>query len=521
MPRTSFIRQKPRAAALCVLMSLGLALAGCADNALKRAPKSPSEPWRPSEDTRPALLPLEETSAHPGTPPHRDYTVPANPEASVLTPPPQLVAGASYDLPALIDIAARNNPQTRIAWEQARQAALAVGMAEATYLPTLTATVIGGVQRVRTPLPDNITGMDAFTTTVNGVVPALLVEWLLFDFGGRKAGVEAAEHTSFAANIAFTGAHQRVIYEVTIAYYRYGAAQARERAAEKALTNSRLIQDAAERRNDQGLGTTVQVAQARQQVAQSNLRLVEARGARRDAYQALLAAMGVSPMTEIMVDDVADRSLPETIAEPTEAMIATALSQRPDVLAAYSRLKTSEASIRAAEAAFRPKIYLGGMAAADNASFSVSGLPGVGQQATSSGVLVGMAVPIFTGGLTRARVAEAKSLSESADQVFRQTQDAAAREIVMASDTLRTAIAAHTAANDLSEAAAITYDAALTAYRSGVGTITDATAADSALLDAWQAEADAHAAALVAASTFAFSLGKMTSNEAPARALGR
>ncbi|MEW5425243.1 TolC family protein, partial [Amorphus sp. 3PC139-8] len=505
----------------CLLCSVGVAVAvaGCADNALKLAPTSPSEPWTPSETVGSSLLPegrRDESRAASSGP--REFAVPANPAAGVLEPPPQLVAGKTYELPELIDIAARNNPQTRIAWERARQAALAVGMTEATFLPTLTATVIGGAQQVRTPLPDNITGIDSFTTTVNGVVPALLVEWLVFDFGQRRANADMARHNSFAANVDFTGAHQQVIYEVTTAYYRYGATQAQERAAEQALRNSRLIQDAADSRMARGIGTSVEVAQARQQVAQSKLRLVEAQGERRDAYQGLLAAMGVSPMTKIKVGDVAGRRLPRSVGEPTEQMIEAALAQRPDVLAAYSRLKASEAGIRAAEAEFRPKVYLSGIAAQDKTNFSVSGLPGVGQQSTSAGVLLGVAIPIYSGGLRKAQLEEAKSLSKTAEQAFTQTQDAAAREIVIAGDTLRTALASYTAASELTAAADVTYDAALESYRNGVGTITDATAADTGLLDARQAQADAHAASLVAASTLAFSLGKMTSQNAPDRA---
>jgi len=514
------LRRAPAVRSCLAALALVGLLSGCADNALKLAPASPSEPWSPSADTGPALLPAGDDAQPPRTG-SRDFIAPPDPAAAVLDPPPQLQAGHTYQLPELIDIAARNNPRTRIAWEEARQAALAVGMTEATFLPTITATVIGGAQKVRTPLPDNITGIDSFTTTTEGVVPAVLVEWLLFDFGQRRANADVARQNSFAANVAFTGAHQRVIYEVAAAYYRYGAAQARERAAAQALRNSRLIDDAARSRKQRGLGTSVEVAQARQQVAQSKLRVVEAQGARRDAYQGLLAAMGVSPMTEIRVGDVASRRLPRSVGEPTEEMIRAALAQRPDVLAAYSRMKASEAGIRASEADFMPKVYLSGIAAHNDTSFSVDSLPGLGQQTTSAGVLVGVALPIYSGGLRRAQLEEAKSLSENARQVFTETQDAAAREIVITGDTLRTALAAHAAARELTEAANVTYDAALASYRSGVGTITDATAADSGLLDARQAQADAHAAALVAASTLAFSLGRMTSRDAALAAAGQ
>ena len=484
-----------------------LALAGCAENALKLAPVSPSAAWQPSDDSGPAVLPGEPAQPLPGM--RSNYAVPANPAAAELAPPPQLVAGRAYELPGLIDIAARNNPQTRIAWEEARQAALAVGMSEATFLPTISANAIAGVQRVSTPLPGDL-GRSSFDTTVEGIVPALVLEWLVFDFGQRRANTDLARHNSFAANIAFNGTHQRVIYNVTVAYHRYGAAQAQERAARSALANSRAIRDAAEARSANGLATSVEVAQARQQVAQSKLRLVESEGNRADAYQTLLAAMGVSPMTRIEVGDAARRRLPGDLGAPTEQMIRQALSRRPDVLAAYSRYEASEAAIRAAEAAFRPKVYLSAIAARNEGSFAANGLSGLGIENTSAGVLVGVSIPIYTGGLLSAQREQARSVSNAARDTFVETQDAAAREIVMASNTLRTALAAHAAARALTSAAATTYDAAFQSYKSGIATVTDATAADTGLLDARVAQADAHAAALVAAATVAFALGAMT-----------
>lgn len=493
---------------------LALALGGCASEALKLAPQSPSEPWTPGENEGLAILPgvgASEVRQGGGS---RDFSAPANPAAARLQPPPQIVAGRTYDLPALIDIAARNNPQTRISWEMARQAALAVGISEAAFLPMLSANVIGGIQEVTTPLPDDLT----FTTTSNAVIPALALEWLVFDFGERRANADLARHNSFAANIDFTAAHQQVIYAVTVAYYRYGATQSNLVAAERTLANARRIDAAAKARMDRGIGTSVEVAQANQQVAQAKLRLVEAEGARRDAYQGLLAAMGVSPVTEVKVSDVSGRRLPKGLDKPTVALIETALARRPDVLAAFARMQASEAGVRAAEAAFRPKVYLSAVAAAGQGTMSVGGLPGLNQQATASGVMVGISIPLYQGGLRKAQREAAQSASNVAQETLTQTQDAAAREIVIASDTLRTALAAYEAAGALRKAAAVTYDAALESYRSGVGNVTDAVAANSGLLDASEAVADAHAAALVAASTLAFALGAMTSPDAPARA---
>src|SRR5713101_9725469 len=49
-----------------------------------------------------------------------------------------------YGLAELIDIAERNNPETRVAWERARQAAAAVGLSESAYYPFIVGGAAGG-----------------------------------------------------------------------------------------------------------------------------------------------------------------------------------------------------------------------------------------------------------------------------------------------------------------------------------------------------------------------------------------
>src|SRR6266436_488485 len=53
-----------------------------------------------------------------------------------------------YDLPALIDLAQRTNPETRAAWEAARAAAAAIGLAESSYLPQLSMEALGGFEQI-------------------------------------------------------------------------------------------------------------------------------------------------------------------------------------------------------------------------------------------------------------------------------------------------------------------------------------------------------------------------------------
>ena len=65
-----------------------------------------------------------------------------------------------------------------------------------------------------------------------------------------------------------------------------------------------------------------------------------------------------------------------------------------------------------------------------------------------------------------------------------QIRDNAVRQIVVADNALRTSLSAYGAADALVAAAQTTFDAALAAYRSGVGSITDVTLAETQLLQA-------------------------------------
>src|SRR5262249_56391358 len=67
-----------------------------------------------------------------------------------------------YELTELIDLAQRLNPETRVAWERARQAAMAVGLVQSEYYPMLTLAAIGGFQSEAFPAPTAAAPHDLF-----------------------------------------------------------------------------------------------------------------------------------------------------------------------------------------------------------------------------------------------------------------------------------------------------------------------------------------------------------------------
>jgi outer membrane protein TolC len=492
---------------------LSVWLTGCATSALKMAPDRPDRPWNAATAADGEII---AGSRGPAGGAH-DYVLPSNSALAAVPPPPSIESARAYTLPELIDLAESSNPSTRIAWNDARVAALAAGIAESAYLPKITASAVAAYSSSSGTSSEH--GLSVTSgNSAEGVISAVSLQWLLFDFGERTAVVDAAKQLSVISNIAFTAVHQQLIYDVSNAFYVNSAAQARVKTAAESLTNAKAVQSAAEDRYRKGVGTVVETAEARQATAQAELAMVQASGGAQDAYLGLLDAMGISPLTRIKVADVSGRPLSSAMAPSVETIISQSLARRPDVLSAYAAEKARQAAVRAARAEFKPKVFLSATGAYNSDRLDVSALPGVSQGAGTvnltgqhfgGSVLAGLTVPLYDGGTRAAALAQARADEDSAEEKLTRVRQDAIVQIVHADNTLRTSLAAYDASKVLASAAQITFDAALGAYRNGVGSITDVTLAETRLLQAQDATTDAYSTALSAAATLALATGAL------------
>src|SRR5215475_7315971 len=230
---------------------VGCLLLGACNVTTDLAPPSPDTPWQfqPSGE---APVPSAPETPAPAAGAVRQFTVPEN--TAVESPSPaDIDPNHVYSLVELIDIAQRRNAATRVAWEQARQAAIDVGIARAAYLPALTVSALAGYERVVFPFPSNLVAQGFITADIEEVIPQLSVHYLLLDFGGRAAMAEEAGQHSFAANVAFTAAHQQLIFNVARAYFMVDGADAAVRAAQQALADAQVVQQAVEALFSRGL----------------------------------------------------------------------------------------------------------------------------------------------------------------------------------------------------------------------------------------------------------------------------
>lgn len=486
------VETRLRRPARLLTLSCAVLLAGCV-NTSDYAPPAATRAWTP-----PPIPSDWQTLATQG---------PATAPPPVAASPDQV-----YDLPALIDLAQRNNPVTRLAWSQARQAASAVGMTEATYLPMLSAQVVGGYLATRRRLPEVLNQEVKLDTSISGVVPILSLEWLLFDFGRRAAAHQAARNLSIGANFTFNAMHQKLVYDVTRNYYEYGAARERAEIARQTLQNAMAVDDAVSARRKAGLATSVETAQARQLVAQARLQQVRSAGLERNVYQALLEHLGVAPDTRLRIANSASAPLPSPQELPQGALLQRALADRPDIIASIAALKAAESGVDLAEADFMPKVYLAGFVLGGHNELSIGPVSGLSNSGVSRGVLMGVSLPLYDGGMRSSRVNDAQERVQAAQATLEKLRNAAMSEIIVSTNLLETALQSYDAAQSLVSTTGVTYDAALDAYKAGMGTITVATEAATGLLVARSAKADAHAGAQIAAATLAFALGKLNTH---------
>lgn len=230
----------------------------------------------------------------------------------------------------------------------------------------------------------------------------------------------------------------------------------------------------------------------------------------------LLGAMGVSPLTNIKVQDISNKPLPSKLPANLDRLIIASLQRRPDVQAAFAQMKASEQGILAAQANFMPKVALTGNLSAvlgsysvDDSRFDADASLTVAQP--NAAVLLGLSLPIFDGGLRDSQLESARANAAASADDFNRLQSTAAQEIVVAYDVLRTSLSGYAAATQLVNAARTNNDAAVEYYSTGIGTLPETSVSQAGLLKAQYAQAQARSNAFSAAAALAFATGTLTS----------
>jgi len=450
-------------------------------------PPSPEKPWSP-----PGLSDYEQQLAHGAF---------SNEQSAAEA---QIDPEKIYSLPELIDIAERSHPETRVAWENARQAAGAVGLARSAYYPYLAASAAAGFQHgPGSLLTEVVSGNE---TTENAMIN---VEWLLFDFGERKAATLEAREKLMMANVSFNATHQQIVFRVIQQFYNYNVAQQKVAEAESSLHAADTVGQAAQSRFDNGLATKTDLLQAQQQTAQAAYELDSARGDLSDAQVALVESLGIFPTTRLQVAGIAEKPIEEGNTDSLDDLIERALSQRPDLVAVLVKVRACQAEVRKAHADFYPKISLAGGAGWSKLDLNAYDSSYVGNSKPTYGIGVAIELPIFDGFLRINKLRIARSELRAAESELTDSRDTVVREVWKADTDFKTALQKQESAATFFSAAQSAFDAALESYRQGLGTYVDVANAQHNLDAARSIVVDTRAAIYTTSAALALSVGDL------------
>src|SRR5262245_36987834 len=422
---------------------------------------------------------------------------------------PPIEPGRQYDLLELIDVAQQLNPETRIAWERARQGAIAVGLVESEYFPTLALGAFAGYQSLPLPAPTNLISQGFFRVDVAHVVPGLNLKWVLLDFGRRGAMMDAAKERLLAANLGFNRSHQNLAFRVQRAFYALTSVRARRAVAQSALDAARAVQGAAESRSKQGLETVPDVLLAQQQTVQAEFDLEDIAVKERDAEVALAESMGILPTTALRVVDFSALAMPAVLEESVEGTIDRALAQRPDLIAKVAIVREKEAVVRRARAEYFPTVSVGADVGGDLAAFrfDVGGTGWLSTFQPTYGAGLRLDWQVFEGGARQRKVELAEAERRVAEQEVSAARDRAISEVWKAYTDVRLAFRRLDVASAPVKASESSYQALLRSYNLGLSTLIDVLAARRELSRALFQEVETKVSLLEASVALAFSTG--------------
>lgn len=410
----------------------------------------------------------------------------------------------AYSLAELIDIAEQHNPETRIAWQNAKARAASLGIARSALYPTLVAMALANTSRVRI-----LFNSDYVRQTLGSFEPYLHVEYLIFDFGERSGAIDAAKADLLAANFAFNDTHRKIIYQVTASYYGLLNQIGQQGAAEATLKNAQTVEEDAQSRLTNGLATKPDVLEATAATAQAQYDLQSAIGAEEIARGDLATVLGVPPETKLQVEAIDNLPAPPEFMQSVDQAIDRAFQQRPDLQAQVEQLRAAQAGIKQARSSLFPSLAFTG----DGGMLRQNGQQDLLTPAYTTGevwdVSLQLKWTIFDGTRREHQIAQATAQKAQALANIDALRDEIANEVWASYSNVKTAERQRQAAVALLASANQSYSAARESYQYGVRNLLDVVSAQKALAQASSEDVYTRTQLLIQLANFAFRTGDL------------
>lgn len=323
-------------------------------------------------------------------------------------------------LAELITRAMQANPGILSAQAALQQARALRDVKLAANRPNL--TVSGAVQR------NTADGTEASVNFRGG----LDASWELDIFGANRSAVANSEADLQAAKASLRDVQLSMTAEVALAYIQLRGLQAQLGIARHNLNSQQETLQITRWREQAGLVTSLEVAQAQTAASQTAAQLPALQSSLAKTRHSLAVLTGQHPH-ELDNQLLADQPIPEVATQLADVIPADSLRQRADVRAAEERITAALAAVDAAEAARLPKFKLGGSVGLT--ALTLAGFSNGAALATQ--ILGSVSVPLLDGGASKAQVRAQQAVLAQTRANYQNTMLTALQEIEDALVALR------------------------------------------------------------------------------------
>jgi outer membrane protein TolC len=439
------------------------------------AQTQPTQPPAPSNPAPTPPAPAPGAPAAPGAPGTApEPSVPALQPVPVVPPVPLVGGGQPL---TLIDAVRRSLEQNLTVRQAALQVAIArsqVSQAQAGLWPTV--QIVGSNTQTSQAtgnqflngtisIPSNGINNAPFTA----VLPATVTpEWdvranlnyTLYSGNAVQDQIAIARANLRAQESAFAATAAQTVLLVRQDYYNYVQSEEQVGAAQRAVDASQENVRVTQAQVRVGTSPQFNLLQAQVQLATAQRNLTQAKAAAVQAEQQLAAAVNLPISTAINAST--PMGLP-TPPQDVEALVKQGLANRPEIAQAQANIQSAQANVDLAAAGLRPNITVsGGPAAATNSLSTNTPFNWTGT--------IQLTLTVFDGGLTRAKVEQARRQLDLSRVQLEQTQQTVEEQVRAAYLNLQQAAESLTSAQAGLVAAQEALRIANVRFQAGVGT---------------------------------------------------
>jgi outer membrane protein len=330
---------------------------------------------------------------------------------------------------------------------------------------------------------------------------------LITDFGRTSNLVSSAKLRERAQNANALATTEDIILATDQAFYNALQAQALLKVALQTVATRQSMQHQIDELAKNKLKSNLDLSFAEVNLSQAKLLQLDAQNNVDSTIAALAAVLGFD---QAMIFELSDESV-QPPAPPTDldALIHTAMQQRPDLQAENYNAQAAEKLRRAQHDQLLPTISALGVAGGSPVRPDCFGgcFPNYFVSSWYGAVGVNVSIPIFNGFLLSAQSSEAKFRAQAAAENTRDLRDRIVRDVRTAWLAANTAFQRVSVTAELAKEANLSLDLAQSRYQLGLGSIVELSQAQLQQADAAIGNVNAQYQYRLALSTLNFEAG--------------